>query len=80
MLDQLTPGRKIRILQRVARREGAWNSEVVGQIVGATQEKTGSWYAHSKDDRLWLTRIRLRKEDGELTTITVDQNTQVELL
>ena len=80
MLDQLTPGRKIRVRQRVARREGAWNSEVVGQIVDAAQEKTGSWYAHSKDDRLWLTRIRLRKEDGELTTITVDQNTQVELL
>lgn len=80
MFEQLTPGRKIRVLQRVARREGAWNSEIVGEVVEARQEKTGSWYAHAKDDKLWLTRIRLRKTDGELTTITVDQNTQVELL
>lgn len=80
MYEELAPGRKVRVIQRVDRREGAWNSETVGEIVETRQEKTGSWFAHSKDDRLWLTRILLRKPDGELLTIAVDQHTQVELL
>ncbi|QOJ13298.1 MAG: hypothetical protein HRU75_01020 [Planctomycetia bacterium] len=80
MITELTPGRRVRIIQQVQRREGDWRMEVVGEVVDATQEKTGSWYAHSKDDKLWLTRVRLRKNDGELTTISVDQHTQVEFL
>jgi hypothetical protein len=43
-------------------------------------EPTGSWYAHGKDDKLWLNRIRLRKDDGEITTIVVDQHTRFEVL
>jgi len=33
-----------------------------------SQQQTGSWFAHSKDDKLWLDRLLIRKADGELTT------------
>ncbi|MGE0479283.1 MAG: hypothetical protein AB7Q17_02305 [Phycisphaerae bacterium] len=77
---ELKPGQRIRIRQSIDRREGEWRLDVTGTIVQAELEPTGSWYAHSKDDKLWLTRIRLRKDNGELTTLTVDQHTEVELL
>ncbi|MGD8453014.1 MAG: hypothetical protein PVJ57_14440 [Phycisphaerae bacterium] len=79
-IDEVKPGQRIRVIQEIDRREGNWQTEVAGVVESVGQEKTGSWYAHAKDDRLWLLRLRLRKDDGERTTITVDPLTRVELL
>lgn len=76
----LTPGARIRIFQRIDRREGAWDHVIEGTVAEVYPEKQGSWYAHGKNDKLWLVRVRIRKEDGELSTVTVDQNTRYELL
>jgi len=76
----LTPGARIRIHQRIDRREGAWEHTLVGTVVEVFPEKQGSWYAHGKHDKLWLFRVRIRKDDGELTTVTVDQHTRYEIV
>ena len=44
------------------------------------QKQTGSWFAHSKDDKLWLDRLVLRKEDGEITSLNLDDYTRVEVI
>jgi hypothetical protein len=69
---QLVPGAKVKVLQQIAARDYSWNSEVAGTIVEFKQEQTGSWYAHSKDDKLWLDRLTLRMPDGEITTLNLD--------
>jgi hypothetical protein len=69
---QLVPGAKVKVLQQIAARDYSWKSEISGTIVEFKQEQTGSWYAHSKDDKLWLDRLTLRKPDGELTTLNLD--------
>ena len=38
---------------------------------------TGSWYAHGKNDKYWLLRVELVTDDGEVSWLTVDQNTRV---
>ena len=38
---------------------------------------TGAWFAHGKDDKYWLVRIVLQRDDGEMTVMTLDQNTQI---
>jgi hypothetical protein len=68
------------VAQEIERREGNWKREVVGVLEQVRMEKTGSWFAHSKDDKLWLCRIRLWKDDGELTTLTLDPLTTIEVL
>lgn len=78
--QQLKPGQRIRVTQEIDRREGNWVHEVAGTVLAAQPEKTGSWHARGKDAKLWLQRIRLQKEDGEITTIVVDQHTRVEVL
>lgn len=80
MQAPIRAGQKVRIIQEIDRREGPWINEVVGAVVDIKPQKTGSWYAHGKDYKLWLNRVLLRKADGELTTITVDQFTRVEVL
>lgn len=74
------PGQKIRITQTIARREGDWRQDVTGVVRAVKHQTTGSWYAHSKGEKYWLYRIQLQKDDGELTTISVDQHTDIDLL
>lgn len=78
--QEVKPGQCVRVFQEIDRREGNWTHEVVGTVLSVRAEKTGSWHAHGKDDKLWLNRIRLRKEDGEITTVVVDQHTRLEVL
>lgn len=73
-------GQRVRIKHTIDRREQDWHTAIEGVIEGTELQKTGSWYAHSKDNKFWLRRIRIRKDDGELTLISVDPGTQIELL
>ena len=77
---KLSPGSKVKVTQQIAARDRAWTTEVTGTVVRYEQAKTGSWFAHSKDDRLWLDRLTLKKADGEISVLTLDQYSRVEFL
>ena len=78
--QEIRIGQRVRVIQEIDRREGNWTHELVGTVLAARPERTGNWLARGKDGRLWLSRIRLQKEDGETTTIVVDRHTRVEVL
>ena len=80
MAGRLTPGAVVRVTQQIAARDHTWTTEVRGTVVEFSQRQTGSWYAHSKNDRLWLDRLTLRKVDGELITLNLDEYSQVEVV
>ena len=73
-------GQRVRVVQQVPRQNGGFATTVEGTVVSFGQEKTGSWYAHSKDDKLWLDRLELRKDDGEMVVLNLDQYSRVEVL
>jgi hypothetical protein len=77
---EIKAGQRLRVLQEIDRREGNWSNAVEGTVVFVRAEKTGSWHAHGRDDKLWLYHIRLQKDDGELTTLVVDQHTRCEVI
>ena len=77
-MQQFDPGIKVKVTQQVPRQLGGLQSETVGTVVRYEQSKTGSWYAHSKDDRLWLDRLVLQKDDGEKIVINLDQYSVIE--
>lgn len=76
---QLTPGTRVKITQQIAARHYALPAVVVGTIVRFGQRETGSWFAHSRDDKLWLDRLVLKKDDGEITTLNLDEYSHVEV-
>ncbi len=78
--DELKPGQRVRIVQQIDRRAEPWRTAVSGTVVTVDFEKTGSWYAHGKDGRLWLARVRLRKDDGEQVVLALDSLSEVELI
>ena len=75
----LRPGVKVKVTQQIAARDYTWTTEVRGTIMEYEQKQTGSWYAHSKDDKLWLDRLLIRKDDGELTTLNLDDYSHIEI-
>jgi hypothetical protein len=78
--SDLRPGAKVKITQQIAARDHTWTSDVIGTVMNFEQKQTGSWYAHSKNDKLWLDRVLIKKADGELTTLILDDYSRVELL
>ena len=75
----LRPGVRVTVTQQIAARDYAWASDVRGTVVGFEQKQTGSWFAHSKNDKLWLDRLTLRKDDGELITLNLDDYSKVDI-
>ncbi len=78
--QQLQPGAKVAVTQQIAMRNRTWTNTVRGSVVAYQQRMTGSWFAHSKDDKLWLDRLTLRKEDGELITLNLDEYSRLEIV
>ena len=76
---QLKPGATVTVTQQIPHRNRTWTNEVRGTIVSYEQKQTGSWFAHSKNDKLWLDRLSVRKPDGELLTLNLDEYSRVQV-
>jgi hypothetical protein len=76
---KLTPGARVKVTQQIAARDHTLASEIRGTVTAYEQKPTGSWFAHSKDDKLWLDRLTLRKDDGEITTLNLDAASHIEV-
>ncbi|HEX8522406.1 MAG TPA: hypothetical protein VF669_09130 [Tepidisphaeraceae bacterium] len=77
--EQLKPGARVRIIQQIPARDHTWTTEIIGTVTQFQQRPTGSWFAHSKGDKLWLDRLVIKKDSGEITTLILDDYTAVEI-
>jgi len=77
---QIEAGMRIRVTQQVMRGANSSTVSVEGEVLRVGQQKTGSWFAHAKDKKLWLDRVELRRDDGELVTVNLDQYSVVEAI
>lgn len=73
-------GSLVRVTKGLSHGEEHSTYTVEGEILRMGQQKTGSWYAHSRDKKLWLDRLELKKADGEIVVINLDDKAQVELI
>ena len=80
LLQQITPGTRVRIVQQVRLGSKDATRAVEGVVLRVGQQKTGSWFAHSKDNKVWLDRVELRKDDGELVVVNLDDASSVSTL
>jgi len=76
----LKAGDRVRVYQQIPQRRDAWMTDLEGTVVSYRQAKTGSWFAHSKGDKLWLDRLEIRKDDGEVTICNLDQFSRIEVI
>ena len=73
-------GSRVRVSQQVMLHDSAEVTSVEGVVLRVGQQKTGSWFAHGRDKKLWLDRVELRKDDGELVVVNLDQHSRVEVI
>ena len=69
-------GDRVTVTQQIQNK--GWTTTVTGTVQAVEQRKTGSWFAHAKDDRLWLDRLELIKDDGEVVVCNLDAYSRVE--
>lgn len=73
-------GSRVRVTQQTPLRDRTWSEVVEGTVVRFRQAKTGSWFAHARGDRLWLDRLEVQRDDGELVVLNLDQFSVIESL
>lgn len=74
---QYPPGTPVRITQHVELRGRILEKRTHGVVESWEDLPTGSWFAHGKNDRYWLKRLKLRKSDGEITLLVIDPTTHI---
>ena len=70
-------GTPVCVRQTLERRGRSTFAEVIGVVEAWEDRPTESWFAHGKDGRLWLKRLKLRKADGELVLLIIDDSTAI---
>ena len=78
--EQIEMGRRVRVTQQIPHGTGTFTSVVEGTVVAHGKGKTGSWFAHTADGKVWLDRLELRKDDGEFVVCNLDRMSRVEPL
>lgn len=73
-------GSRVRVVQQIPKQTGSRATSVEGVVLRMGQQKTGSWFAHGRDKKLWLDRLELKKDDGELVVLNLDQYSRVEVI
>jgi len=70
----------IEVSQQIAYRDRTVVTKITGTVVKIEQAETGAWWAHAHHAKLWLDRVTLKMDDGELTDLILDQYSHVKLL
>ena len=78
--DQLRPGQRVRITQRVRIGLDSWPAVVEGTIRDVKMLVPSLTADRGEDDIVTVPLVRFVKDNGELSTITVDEHTRIELL
>ena len=74
------PGTVLRITQQIPRRTDTYTTEVTGTVIRQERQFSGSWFARNKCNKVCLDRLMIRKADGEITILNLDEYTVVEVL
>jgi len=79
-LNELEVGGRVRVTQQIVFGQHTMTTTTEGTILRFGRQKTGSWFAHAKDDKLWLDRLEIQRPDGEIVVCNLDDYSAVEVL
>jgi hypothetical protein len=77
LLRSLKPGDKIRVTQQVRVGAKKWESVADGEFREIAYLETGITTERVKEDDLVVPVVRFTKPNGELSSISLDENTRV---
>ena len=78
----LKPGDRVEVTHHIKIGFREHVSRTQGVVVGKDRRECGidGGYRRARDDKYWFDQLVLRKDDGELTTVTMDAFTDMTLI
>jgi hypothetical protein len=80
IVNQLRPGDRVEIDHEVKVGMKRWRTTTVGVVERVERRRHGLHFQRNPDDKVFSDLIVLKLPDGSLTTITVDEYTEIKRL
>jgi (p)ppGpp synthase/HD superfamily hydrolase len=81
LFTELQPGDRVEVAHQVkVGSSKTWTTKTVGTVVNTERRRQGLHFRRALDDKVFADMIKLRRDDGELTTITMDEFTDLRRL
>ena len=81
LYDQLDPGDRVEVIHGVQiGSSAAWSTTTVGKVLRRERRRHGLHFRRNADDKVFSDVLILSRDDGELTTVTIDEYTQLRKL
>lgn len=80
LFDQLAAGDRIEIKHEVKVGLQRWMTTTQGTVVSTERRRHSLHFPRSGDDKVFSDLVILRKDDGELTTVTIDEFSELRRL
>lgn len=78
LLKGLKPGDRIKVTQTVRVGGRKWSAETLGAFRGLSYLSTGVTVDRVPEDDVIVPTVNFTKDNGELATISIDENTKIE--
>jgi hypothetical protein len=76
----LQPGERVEVTHTIIVGMRQWTATTTGSVVATQRRRHGLHYQRNPDDRVWSDAIVMQRDDGERTTVTVDEFTRIRRL
>ena len=81
LFEQLDPGDRVEVVHGVTvGSSGRWSTTTVGRVLRRERRRHGLHFRRSSDDKVYSDVLILARDDGELTTVTMDEFTRLRRL
>jgi hypothetical protein len=81
LYEKLQPGDRVEVIHGVTVGSSAtWSTTTVGKVLRCERRRHGLHFRRNADDKVYSDVLILAREDGELTTVTIDEYTRLRRL
>jgi hypothetical protein len=77
---KLRPGDRIESQHEVKVGFRSWKTTTVGTVVRTERRRHGLHHDRNHDDKVFSNVLVLRRDDGELTTLTLDEFSEIRII
>jgi len=78
LYEQLQPGDRVEVIHGVTVGSSAkWTTTTIGKVLRTERRRHGLHFQRNPDDKVYSDVVILARDDGELTTVTVDEFTRL---
>ena len=81
LYEQLEQGDRVEVIHGVTVGSSAtWSTTTVGRVLRRERRRHGLHFRRNTDDKVFSDVLILARDDGELTTVTIDEYTRLRKL